>query len=77
MVTLLQRALQQSIEADRTTGTPSYSVTKPGCPIGSNADFRLAHASDQGATAAKQRFLSVFNPLAESFGQRTCAAADV
>jgi serine/threonine-protein kinase len=77
VVTLLQRALQQSIEADRHYRDAFYSVTKPGCPIGSNAAFTLAHASDRRANAAKQRFLSVFNPLAERFGRRTWAAEHI
>jgi predicted Ser/Thr protein kinase len=77
VVTLLQRALQQSIEADRHYRDAFFSVTKPGCPIGANADFTLAHASDRKANAAKQRFLSVFNQLAERFGRRTWAAADI
>jgi serine/threonine protein kinase len=77
VVTLLQQALQQSIEADRHYRDAFRSVTKPGCPIGSNPDFVLARASDGRASAAKQRFLSVFNPLAERFGRRTWAAADI
>jgi hypothetical protein len=77
VVTLLQRSLQQSIEADRHYRDAFYGVTKPGCPIQSNGDFALAHASDRTADAAKHRFLSVFNPLAERFGRRTWAAADI
>jgi serine/threonine-protein kinase len=77
VLTQLQLALQQSIEADRHYRDGFYSVTKPGCPIGSNGDFTLAHASDRSADAAKQRFLAAFNPLAERFGQRTWAAADI
>ena len=77
VVTLLQRSLQQSIEADRHYRDAFFGVTRPGCPIRSNADFVLAHASDRRANVAKQRFLSVFNPLAERFGRRTWAAADI
>jgi serine/threonine protein kinase len=76
-VTLLQRSLQQSIEADRHYRDAFSAVTTPGCPIRSNADFVLARASDRRADVAKQRFLSVFNPLAERFGRRTWAAADI
>jgi serine/threonine protein kinase len=76
-VTLLQRSLQQSIEADRHYRDAFFGVARPGCPIHSNADFVLARASDRRANVAKQRFLSVFNPLAESFGRRTWAAADI
>jgi predicted Ser/Thr protein kinase len=77
VVTLLQRSLQQSIEADRHYRDAFDGVTKPGCPIRSNADFALARASDRRASAAKQRLLSVFNPLAERFGRRTWAAAEI
>lgn len=77
VVTLLQRALQQSIEADRRYRDALSGVTKPGCPIGSNHDFVLARASNRKANAAKQRLLSVFNPLAERFGRRTWAAAEI
>ena len=77
VLTQLQLALQQSIEADRHYRDGFYSVKKPGCPIGSNGDFALAHASDRRADAAKQRFLAVFNPLAERFGRRTWAGADI
>jgi serine/threonine protein kinase len=77
IVTLLQRSLQQSIEADRHYRDAFYGVTRPGCPIQSNGDFGLAQASDRRADAAKHRFLSVFNPLAERFGRRTWAAADI
>jgi serine/threonine-protein kinase len=77
VVTLLQRALQQSIEADRHYRDAFLGVTKPGCPIRSNADFALARTSDRRADPAKQRFLSVFNPLAERFGRRTWAAAEI
>jgi hypothetical protein len=76
-VTLLQGSLQQSIEADRHYRDAFFRVTKPGCPIRSNADFALARASDRRADVAKQRFLAVFNPLAERFGRRTWAAADI
>jgi serine/threonine-protein kinase len=77
VVTLLQRSLQQSIEADRHYRDAFFGVTRPGCPIRSNADFVLARASDRRASVAKQGFLSVFNPLAERFGRRTWAAADI
>jgi serine/threonine-protein kinase len=76
-VTLLQRSLQQSIEADRHYRDAFLGVTRPGCPIRSNDDFVLARASDRRASVAKQRFLAVFNPLAERFGRRTWAAADI
>jgi hypothetical protein len=77
VVTLLQGALQQSIEADRHYRDGFFGVAGAGCPIRSNSDFALAHASDRRADAAKQQFLSVFNPLAERFGRRTWTAAGI
>jgi serine/threonine protein kinase len=76
VVTLLQGALQQSIEADRHY-RDAFDATKPGCPIVANSDFVLARASDRKSQAAKQRLLSVFNPLAERFGRSTWAASDI
>lgn len=77
VVTLLQRSLQQSIEADRHYRDGFLAVAKPGCPLPSNAGFVLARASDRKASGAKQRFLAAFNPLAERFGRKTWAAAAI
>jgi len=76
-LTLLQRALQQSIEADRHYRDGFLGVTKPGCPVPGNADFRAARAFDRRATASKRRFLAVFNPLAARFGRRTWTTAEI
>ena len=72
-VTLLQRALQQSIEADRHYRDGFFSVVVPrtGCPLPPNRNFRLAARSNLHATAAKTRFVAKFNHLAERFGRRT------
>jgi serine/threonine-protein kinase len=75
-VTLLQRALQESIEADRHYRDGFYSVARPGCPIPRNPDFDLAATSDAQATAAKRRFVAAFDPLAERFGRRTWSATE-
>ena len=75
IVTLLQQALQQSIEADRhyrdalVAAAPSKR-----CQLPHNASFRLAQASNARATATKQRFVARFNPLARHFGRRTWPA---
>ena len=76
-VTLLQRALQQSIEADRHYRDAFFTV-RPGtaCPLPPSADFRLARAADARATAAKRRFVAAFDPLASRVGRRTWTAAD-
>jgi predicted Ser/Thr protein kinase len=73
-VTLLQRALQQSIEADRHYRDGFFSVARPGCPLPRNSNFDLAAKSDAQATAAKRRFVAAFDPLAERFHRRTWSA---
>jgi DNA-binding winged helix-turn-helix (wHTH) protein len=77
-VTFLLRALQQSIEADRHYRDAFFEDAQSGsaCPPRQNASFRLAARSDARATAAKRKFVAVFNPLASRFGRRTWAPAD-
>jgi serine/threonine protein kinase len=79
VVTLLQRSLQQSIEADRhyRDGFFALAESESECPLQRNADFELAGASSARATAAKKRFVAAFNPLAERFGERTWTAAEI
>jgi DNA-binding winged helix-turn-helix (wHTH) protein len=76
-VTFLQRALQQSIEADRhyRDGFFTTAQTNSGCPVPPNASFRLAAQSNTRATSAKKRFVSIFNTLAGRFNRRTWSAA--
>ena len=76
IVTLLQRALQQSIEADRHYRDGFASVTRTTCPLPRNADFRLAAKSDAQATIAKERFVAAFDPLAARFKLRSWSAGD-
>ncbi len=77
-VTYLQRALQQSIEADRHYRDAFFEDAQSGagCPPRDNASFRLAARSNVSATAAKRQFVAAFNPLAARFGQRTWKSAD-
>jgi hypothetical protein len=72
VLTLLQRALQESIEADRhyRDGFLALRPNAP-CPLAPTGDFVLAARSDARATSAKTRFVSSFNPLASQFGRRT------
>ena len=75
-VTLLQRALQQSIEADRHYRDGFLELQAGArCPLPSNPSFRLAATSDRLATAAKRRFVAAFDPLARAAGRRTWSAA--
>jgi sugar lactone lactonase YvrE len=78
VVTLLRQALQQSIEADRhyRDGFGAVAPTS-GCPLPPNTHFTLAKRSDSLATAAKQRFAAVFNPLAKRFHRRTWSASEI
>jgi serine/threonine-protein kinase len=74
-VTLLQRALQQSIEADRHYRDAFFAVPRPaGCPLPRNSNFDLAAQSDAQATAAKRSFVAAFDPLAERFDRRVWSA---
>jgi predicted Ser/Thr protein kinase len=75
IVTLLQRALQQSIEADRHYRDAFFSLPpRTVCPLPRNSDFALAGRSDAQAKRAKDRFVESFDPLAERFGRRTWSA---
>jgi hypothetical protein len=78
VVTLLQGALQHSIEADRHY-RDGLVATAPNaaCPLPPNQDFTLAARSNAEATAAKRRFVAAFNRLAERFGQRTWSAGEI
>jgi serine/threonine protein kinase len=78
VVTLLQGALQHSIEADRHY-RDGLVATAPNaaCPLPPNRDFTLAARSNAQATAAKRRFVAAFNPLADRFGRRTWSAAEI
>ena len=78
IVTLLQRALQHSIEADRHY-RDGFSAVPPGtsCPLPTNADFALASKSDARATAAKEGFVAAFDPLAVRFRRRSWSAGEL
>jgi len=75
VVTLLQRALQQSIEADRHY-RDGFLELQAGtrCPLPRNAAFDLAVRSDKRATVAKKRFVAAFNVLARENGGPTWSA---
>jgi predicted Ser/Thr protein kinase len=76
MITLLQRALQESIEADRHYRDGFFALPAHSrCPLPRNTGFALAAKSDARATSAKQRFVAAFNPLAKKFGRRTWSAS--
>ncbi len=79
IVTLLQRALQQSIEADRHYRDGFFTAVRPktGCQLPSNPSFELAAKSDAQATAAKERFVAAFSPLAERLYRRTWSADEI
>jgi predicted Ser/Thr protein kinase len=79
VVTLLQRALQQSIEADRhyRDGFFTASESTTTCPLPPNVNFTLAAKSDAQATAAKKRFMAVFDPLAKRFQRRTWSPSEI
>ncbi len=47
------------------------------CPLPPNESFTLAGRSDVLASAAKQRFVAVYNPLARSIGRKTWSASEI
>jgi predicted Ser/Thr protein kinase len=79
VVTLLQRALQESIEADRHYRDGFFDVapSDSGCPLPRNRDFGLAARSDARATTAKTRFAAAFEPLSERFHRRVWSAGEI
>jgi DNA-binding winged helix-turn-helix (wHTH) protein len=69
-VTLLQRALQLSIEADRHYRDGFLEIQAgTRCPLPTNPSFRLAARSDALATEAKRRFVDAFNPIVRRAGR--------
>ena len=76
-MTLLQRALQQSIEADRHY-RDGFLEIQAGlhCPLPSNPSFDLAANSNTLATVAKKRFVAAFDPLARERDRPTWSAGD-
>jgi Divergent InlB B-repeat domain len=78
IVTLLQRALQYSIEADLHYRDGFYAVpANSRCPLPTNAGFRLAAQSDARATAAKRRFVAAFNPLAKRLHRKSWSVGKI
>jgi hypothetical protein len=77
LVTLLQRALQESIEADRHYRDGFLALGPDAtCPLTKGRDFALAAAADRRATAAKVRFASAFNELASRYGRPAWSPGD-
>ncbi len=80
LVEKLQRAIQHSIDADRHYNNwisylyTDYYYTRPvGCPSGrapQNSEYDEGTADSGRATTAKQDFVAMYNPIAESFGMR-------
>jgi len=74
LVTLLQRALQNSIEADRHYRLGLLSSTR--CPPPSNPSFDRALDFDRRATTAKEQFVAGFDPLATRLHRRAWTAEE-
>jgi serine/threonine-protein kinase len=74
VVTRLQAALQQSIEADRHYHDGFVGDANAKCPLPTNESFRSAARFDNAASSAKERFVEAFNPLAQRFDRTTWSA---
>jgi hypothetical protein len=77
VVTLLQAALQHSIEADRLYRGGFIADEHADCPLPPNQNFKRAAEFDRRATDAKKRFVLAFNPLAERFHSPTWTAGKI
>jgi serine/threonine-protein kinase len=76
----LQQALTKSIEANRRWRDWLFSLADQGltsCPLKQTQELILAQQSDRQATAAKERFVAAFNPLANKLKSRTWRAGDI
>ena len=73
MVTLLQRSLQNSIEADRHY-RDAYRVDLHVSDPDRDPSLTLAAASDRRATTAKALFVAQFDPLATSLHRKAWTA---
>jgi hypothetical protein len=81
LISGLQAAIRESISADQYYSSwmkylyTNYYYTFPvGCPSGAaplNGDYNTAQAASTRASQAKQDFVDIFNPIAESFGLQT------
>jgi DNA-binding winged helix-turn-helix (wHTH) protein len=78
VLALLQRSLQDSIEADRHYRDGFAVARRPAtsCTIPSNHGLKLAAAADARASAAKRKFVRAFDPLAQRFGRRVWLATE-
>ena len=74
MVTLLQQALQNSIEADRHYRDGFRASAE--CPPPRSRSFDLAEASDRRATTAKELFVARFDPLVRRLHQQVWTAGE-
>lgn len=78
VVNLLRHALRLSSEADRHYRDGFLAVSAGArCPLPMNSAHRQAATSDAHATAAKERFVAAFNPLARLFHRRTWPAGKI
>jgi hypothetical protein len=84
---LLQQALQSSIEADTQYKgwmdylyTAYYNTAPQGCwyggPAPTNAAFYAARTADGRSTSLKSQFVAAFNPAASTLGQPTWQGSD-
>jgi hypothetical protein len=74
---LLGNALAHSIAADRHyRDWLGYLQGQPRCSTARNGDYAAAQREDRLASAAKQRFVAAFNPLARQLHLRTWSATE-
>ena len=78
LISTLTAAMRDSVNADRYYQNWMADFASAGTPCGSssaqNPNFAAGQEASARATADKTAFLSIWNPLAPSYGQRTYSA---
>jgi hypothetical protein len=80
LISSLTAAMQQSVTADRYYQNWMADFARLGYTCGSdpgqNANYLAGQNASATATAAKETFLDIWNPMASSYGQKTYSRAD-
>ena len=74
---VLVEALDASLRADEAFVTWTVSVLDHGCGLGDDADHDAGVAASESASAAKQRLVGLWNPVAGGYGLAARTEDDV
>ncbi|MEU7870477.1 hypothetical protein [Dactylosporangium sp. NPDC049140] len=74
---MLKEALGYSLAADRSFVSWGRARQSSGCGGGGQADYDDAQRQTLNSSAAKTRFVDVWNPVASRYGLRTRSSNDI